>query len=160
MACLNSQGRPLAVAVAYLLGAWLVCLPLAAVLVEVAKLRLLGIWVALNAGYCVVTAAAGWAAWHSDWDEAAANACRLADERAARTPALPAGSLNDAGGARLLRGAGEEEEEEETAAAAAGSRGGAHEYGAVPTRVDGDEEEEEEDAGQDAPPPPAPAAHV
>ena len=82
MAALSGQGRPAPVAVAFLVGAWFVAVPLAYALafvraVEVTP-RLLGLWAGLTAGYGVVTAIAGWAAWKTDWPRMA----RLARERA------------------------------------------------------------------------------
>jgi MATE family multidrug resistance protein len=82
MAALSGQGRPAPVAVAFLVGAWFVAVPLAYALafvraVEVTP-RLLGLWAGLTAGYAVVTAIAGWAAWKTDWPRMA----QLARERA------------------------------------------------------------------------------
>lgn len=80
MATLGAQGRPGIVAIAFVVGAWFVCVPLAYVFshgyVESVK-GLFGLWVAMTIGYTVVTLIAGFAMWRSDWDQC----CKDAIER-------------------------------------------------------------------------------
>jgi len=69
MSVINAQGRPVIVAVAYLLGCWVVCLPLAYVFAFVCHYGLIGLWYGLIVGYGVVTLIVGVAAYRSDWDK-------------------------------------------------------------------------------------------
>jgi len=70
MGVLQGQGRPGFVAVAFLVGAWGVAVPSAFVFYHQGR-GLLGIWLALIAGYATVTVIAVTAAAVSDWHKAA-----------------------------------------------------------------------------------------
>jgi MATE family multidrug resistance protein len=79
---LAGQGRPGAVAAAFVVGAWLVAVPLGVVLTRVAGRGLLGIWDSLTVGYAVISVVAAVAVWRSDWEAAAAAAHRRSQPHA------------------------------------------------------------------------------
>ena len=64
---LSGQGRPLVVAVAFVIGAWCVCIPLAWAFTVKYNEGLLGLWTALMIGYATVTLITGSSALRSDW---------------------------------------------------------------------------------------------
>lgn len=68
MAVLSGQSRPGIVAVAFVVGAWVVAVPLTFPLRHVTRPRLLGLWLAMMAGYFVTTLIAIVAVARSDWD--------------------------------------------------------------------------------------------
>lgn len=75
MGVLQGQARPLFVALAFIVGAWAVAVPIAFAL-ERRGLGLLGIWLALVAGYFTTTGIALYGVWRGNWEEAAAAAIR------------------------------------------------------------------------------------
>jgi len=83
MAVLSGQGRPGVVAVAFIVGAWGVAVPLGYAMTYVWHRGLLGIWQALVAGYATITAIAGVPVLFSNWDA-------LADAAVARSRPLAA----------------------------------------------------------------------
>lgn len=111
MAVLSGQGRPGIVAVAFIVGAWGVAVPLGYGMTYVWHRGLLGIWQALVAGYATITVIATLPVLTSNW-------AALAEAAAARSRPLTTGSLNAGGG-----GGGDSEAsapEEPTLAAAEG----------------------------------------
>jgi multidrug resistance protein, MATE family len=80
---LQGQARVTVVAVAFLIGAWGVTVPLAFVFVKKLNMGLLGVWLALVVGYSVITALCGIAVFRSDWPDAV----RQAQERTAKRKA-------------------------------------------------------------------------
>ena len=81
MATLSGAGRPNMVAVSFVIGAWLVCVPLAFVFTDVIHEGLLGLWHALVAGYITVTLIAGVAAVRLDWNSAVDAARKRAEAK-------------------------------------------------------------------------------
>lgn len=80
MSTLNATGRPMSVAVSFVFGAWLVCIPLALVfrrlpssisLFGVPVNGLFGLWLAMSAGYAVTTTSAVVFVCRTDWNKAA-----------------------------------------------------------------------------------------
>ena len=81
MAVLQAQGRTMSVALAFLVGAWIVGVPLAYVFGKVVVwkgavggLGLQGLWYGLSAGYSVTSLIAMRYVWVSDWDKLAEDA--------------------------------------------------------------------------------------
>lgn len=68
MATLEAQGRPGVVAVAFFIGAWLVCIPLASVEAFVWDNGLLGQWTAIIVGYVITTSIASLGVYFTNWD--------------------------------------------------------------------------------------------
>lgn len=68
MGTLQAQARPGVVAVAFLIGAWGVCIPTAYLFAFHLGHGLLGLWYGLIIGYGTVTLIAGAAVLRSDWD--------------------------------------------------------------------------------------------
>jgi Na+-driven multidrug efflux pump len=69
MATLGAQGRPMAIALSFVLGAWVCCIPLAfffAFHLEQTK-GLFGLWLALAFGYGITTTLSSLYVWKSDW---------------------------------------------------------------------------------------------
>ncbi|KNC46234.1 multidrug/Oligosaccharidyl-lipid/Polysaccharide Flippase superfamily [Thecamonas trahens ATCC 50062] len=79
MAILDGQARPLPVALAFFVGAWLVCIPLAYVFVFRDHRGLRGIWLSMVIGYSVVTTIAAGFVVTSDWS-ALADVARIRSE--------------------------------------------------------------------------------
>jgi multidrug resistance protein, MATE family len=98
---LLGQARPLPVTGAALLGNWLVCIPLAFLLTHFTGTGLFGIWVALLAGYTVVTGIALVVLARTDWHAcaAAAQARSAAEEDAASVGGDSIGGEDGADGA-------------------------------------------------------------
>lgn len=94
MAVLSGAAKPRTVAVAFLIGAWAVCVPLAYVLANVAGLGLAGLWVGLVVGYAVVTAISCTAVMRLDWEG-------VAREAVARSAQGDGGEGGEGGGAAL-----------------------------------------------------------
>lgn len=67
LAVLTGQGRVGIIAVAFLIGAWAVSVPLAFIFVDKLDWALLGIWRALVIGYATITVIAIAAVLRSDW---------------------------------------------------------------------------------------------
>lgn len=99
---LLGAARPLAVVVAVLIGNWVVCIPLAIVLTHVVGMGLQGIWIALTAGYGVVTIITVWLVLKSDWPALAEEAAkRSAEEQTATSRSVErAGPDSDDDGPR------------------------------------------------------------
>jgi len=74
MAVVAGFGRPRIIAVAFLVGAWGVCIPLGYVLSHTARLGLQGLWGGLVVGYCVVTVIVVTSVLRSDWSEVSSEA--------------------------------------------------------------------------------------
>jgi hypothetical protein len=81
MAVLQGQGRVLVVLVSFLCGAWVVAVPVACTLVLVANEGLLGIWLALVAGYATITGVAWIGVARSNWPAVAAAAVERSAHR-------------------------------------------------------------------------------
>lgn len=90
MAMLEGTARNGVIAVSFLVGAWLVAVPLALVFSFVLKKDLLWLWIAMVCGYAVVTLIAGIAAYRTDWEAcvAAAAARSAAKEKDAAADAV------------------------------------------------------------------------
>lgn len=73
---LEGQGRPGVAAIAFVVGCWLVCLPMAYVLAFTFNLGLYGIWYAMVAGYVIVTLVAVIAVLRGSWELAMAAALK------------------------------------------------------------------------------------
>ena len=84
MSTLDGQGRPIPVAIAFLIGAWMVGVPLAYVMGFTLKYHLPGIWYGLACGYGVVTIATTVIVYRSDWRALAAEAMQRAEGKARR----------------------------------------------------------------------------
>jgi MATE family multidrug resistance protein len=69
IATLQGLGRPGVIAVAFVLGAWGVSVPLAYVFTFRCGMGLLGLWKGLTVGYAVITLITGVAALRTDWDQ-------------------------------------------------------------------------------------------
>ena len=85
MATLSAQGRPGWVAAAFFTGAWVVCIPLAWVLtfdVPSIGTPLVGLWLAMTAGYLTVTAVAWVGVIRTDWPAVAIAARERSEARA------------------------------------------------------------------------------
>lgn len=78
MAVLLGQGRSKPVMIAFLVGAWVVAVPLAILFTRVADLGLVGLWGAMIAGYIVIIILAATAVVRGDWDAAAEEAYKRA----------------------------------------------------------------------------------
>ena len=73
---------------AFVVGAWVVCIPVAYVLafwVEPTK-GLLGLWLGMACGYLTVTAISAAAVYKSDWDAVAVAAAQRAEAKYSRAP--------------------------------------------------------------------------
>eukprot|EP00936_MAST-01D_sp_MAST-1D-sp1_P000001 g1.t1 len=86
MAALSAQGRGGAVAVSFFFGAWCVSVPVSYFLSERTSLGLVGVWLGLIIGYCVITVIAGAALLRSDW-------FALADEAVKRSKVAAGGAF-------------------------------------------------------------------
>merc|ERR1712083_255350 len=100
---LAAQGRPHIVALAFVIGAWCVTVPLAWVFgpgklvpyfAQSKKYELLGVWAGLSVGYCVTTIVAVIGACTSNWPEIVRRARERA-ERSKRTPRVKRRMSND-----------------------------------------------------------------
>ena len=111
IATLRGTGKPGMVAVAFVIGAWVVGVPTAAGFAFGAGWGLRGLWIGLNAGYVTVTGIAWAAVLRIDWDAA----CAAAAERTAAAMAharqvlhdLPIDLQGEEVGVELLATAGE-----------------------------------------------------
>ncbi|KDO21205.1 hypothetical protein SPRG_11058 [Saprolegnia parasitica CBS 223.65] len=74
MATLQAQARTLPIMVSFLVGAWIVGVPLAYVLDFPVDLGLLGIWIGMSVGYIVTTVLGVYFTFKSDWPEEAKKA--------------------------------------------------------------------------------------
>ena len=74
MAVVAGFGRPRIIAIAFLVGAWCVCIPLGYVLSHTLGLGLVGLWTGLVVGYSVVTAIIVTNVLRTDWDDVSAEA--------------------------------------------------------------------------------------
>ncbi len=106
MATLDGQGRPMIVAVAFLLGAWGLAVPLSYVFGFTVKMGLLGLWYGLSIGYGVVTLISTIAVYRSDWPKLA----ETARERAERSQKLREATQQVIANSRLPGGFRGEEE--------------------------------------------------
>ena len=93
MGTLAAQGRTTMIAIAFVLGAWVVAVPLAYIFAFVWKLTegLVGLWLGLIAGYAVVSTVAIIATCRSNWPKIAAEARK----RAEQTATSPRGATTD-----------------------------------------------------------------
>lgn len=82
---LQAQARPGIIVVGYLVGAWLVCVPLAYLLAFPLGVGLPGVLYALILGYAVVTAFTVYGAARTDWDAVIEDA-RRRNEKAGTVP--------------------------------------------------------------------------
>jgi MATE family multidrug resistance protein len=85
MAVLQGQGRSGVVALAFILGAWGVAVPMGFVFTHVLGRGLVGIWLALVAGYSSITLVAGIAVACSNWPALAERAVERAQSRKQHT---------------------------------------------------------------------------
>lgn len=83
LAVLTGQGRVGIIAIAFLIGAWAVSVPLAFVFVDKLDWGLLGIWRALVIGYATITVIAIGAVLRSDWPATVQAAIERSRKRAA-----------------------------------------------------------------------------
>lgn len=83
LAVLTGQGRVGIIAIAFLIGAWAVSVPLAFVFVDKLDWGLLGIWRALVIGYATITVIAIGAVLRSDWPATVRAAIERSRKRAA-----------------------------------------------------------------------------
>ena len=79
MAVLSGQARPKAIAVAFVIGAWIICVPFAYPLSNWIHPGLEGLWVALLAGYSVTAALAIVSVYRSDWEALALAAVKRSE---------------------------------------------------------------------------------
>ncbi len=79
LATLNGQGRPMVVAIAFGVGAWIFGVPLSYLIGIVADLKLLGLWIGLGLGYTFTTLATCIIAWRSDWVDLSRKALERAE---------------------------------------------------------------------------------
>lgn len=104
MAVVAGFGRPRIIAIAFLVGAWGVCIPLGYVLSHTVGLGLVGLWSGLVVGYSVVTAIVVTNVLRSDWHEVSKEAMVRSNLKRRST----AGSVDelllpgDAGGPHML----------------------------------------------------------
>ena len=82
-AALDAQGRPGVVALAFLVGAWGVSVPLAYIFSFTLDQGVEGLWRALVAGYAVVTIVVGVAVLRSDWKALSKEAYVRSESKAA-----------------------------------------------------------------------------
>lgn len=112
MGVLQGQGRVAVVAIAFLIGAWGITVPLAFVFVKVLDKGLLGVWLALIAGYSAITLMSGVAVWRSDWPaivvqaQARAAVTESANNGGLKEPLLGAEPLSINGGGGGAAGGG------------------------------------------------------
>ncbi|EQC25867.1 hypothetical protein SDRG_16316 [Saprolegnia diclina VS20] len=96
MATLQAQARTLPIMVSFLVGAWIVGVPLAYVLDFPVNLGLLGIWIGMSVGYIVTTVLGVYFTSKSDWPEEA--------KKAVERSAVKCSSLEPASAAALEEG--------------------------------------------------------
>lgn len=105
MGVLNGQGRPLVVAVSFLVGCWVVCLPLAYVFAFTLHQGLIGIWYSLVAGYSVVTVIVAWKSYTSDWAKCAEDAKERSESKKMKAAADAAAATTTTDGDAASGGA-------------------------------------------------------
>eukprot|EP01139_Manchomonas_bermudensis_P002152 Amastigsp_a3862_15.p1 type:complete len:515 gc:universal Amastigsp_a3862_15:87-1631(+) len=82
MTVLGAQGRNTPVAFAFLVGAWLVAVPMSWVFGFTLKYRLEGLWYGLVMGYGITTLISGWFALQSNWPAEALAAMERSERKA------------------------------------------------------------------------------
>lgn len=82
MGVLESQGRPLPVAVSFLIGCWLASVPASYAFAFTLHYGLLGLWYGMVLGYGITTLISSYYAVRSNWAQEAVNAIERAERKA------------------------------------------------------------------------------
>ena len=95
MGTLRGQGRPNLVAVAYMIGAWLVTVPIGYYTIFVLNYQLEALWYSMMAGYSVITIISVIGVLRTNWEEVLSECTERAERKASRVLEDPLLSNDD-----------------------------------------------------------------